>query len=68
MYKIEDESIKDLENAFELLNHIEVKGLQNIINITNIASSLKRFRENMKKIEDNVKTSNLPIKKKKEEK
>ena len=69
MYKIEDESIKDLEQAFELLNQIEVKGINNSITITNIASLLQKFRgsmEEIKEIENKVKVSNLPIKKEKE--
>ena len=66
MYKIKDESIRDLESAFELLNHIETKGLQNHINIANIASLLQRFREDMVRIEDKVKASKLPISEKKE--
>ena len=70
MYKIENESLKDLENAFELLNQIETKGLQNHSIITNIASLLQKFRGNMKEIEDGekVKISNLPVPKEKEEK
>jgi len=68
MYKIENESLKDLEQAFELLNQIETKGLQNHSIITNIASLLQKFRGNMKEIEDGdkVKVSNLPINKEKE--
>lgn len=66
MYKIKDESLNYLENAFELLNHIEVRGLQNHINITNIASLLQKFREGIVKVDDVVKTSNLPISEKKE--
>jgi len=70
MYKIENESLKDLEQAFELLNQIETKGLQNHSIITNIASLLQKFRGNMKEIEDGekVKISNLPVPKEKEEK
>ena len=69
MYKIENESLKDLENAFELLNQIETKGLQNHSIITNIASLLQKFRGDMKEFDENkVKTSNLPIPKEKEEK
>jgi len=66
MYKIENESISYLEQAFELLNQIEVKGLQNHITITNIASLLQKFRESMKETDDKVKISNLPINKEKE--
>jgi len=69
MYKIENESLKDLEQAFELLNQIEAKGLQNHSIITNIASLLQKFRGDMKeaeKIEDKVKVSNFPITKEKE--
>ena len=71
MYKIENESLKDLENAFELLNQIEAKGLQNHSIITNIASLLQKFRGDMKEFnetENKVKTSNLPVPKEKEEK
>ena len=70
MYKIENESLKDLEQAFELLNQIETKGIQNHSIITNIASLLQKFRGNMKEIEDGekVKISNLPVPKEKEEK
>ena len=77
MYKIENESLKDLEQAFELLNQIETKGLQNHSIITNIASLLQKFRGDMKefnetenkvKDENMVKVSNLPITKEKEEK
>ena len=69
MYKIKDESMKDLEDAFELLNQIETKGIQNHIAIANIASLLQKFRgsmEEIKEIENKVKVSNLPIKKEKE--
>jgi len=54
MYKIKDESIKDLEDAFELLNQIETKGIQNHITITNIASLLQKFRGSMEEIEENM--------------
>jgi len=78
MYKIENESLKDLEQAFELLNQIETKGLQNHSIITSIASLLQKFRGNMKEIEikeieeitkeveKKVKVSNLPTTKEKE--
>ena len=69
MYKIENESLKDLEQAFELLDQIETKGIQNHSIITNIASLLQKFRKDMKEFdEDKIKASNLPIPKKKEEK
>ena len=71
MYKIENESLKDLEQAFELLNQIETKGLQNHSIITNIASLLQKFRGDMKELnesENKIKVSNLPIPKEKEEK
>jgi len=69
MYKIENESLKDLEQAFELLDQIETKGIQNHSIITNIASLLQKFRKDMKEFdEDKIKVSNLPIPKKKEEK
>ena len=72
MYKIKNESLNYLEQAFELLNQIEVKGLQNHSIITNIASLLQKFRGEMeeievKEIEKKVKVSNLPIKKKEKE-
>ena len=69
MYKIENESLKDLEQAFELLNQIETKGIQNHSIITNIASLLQKFRGEMKEFnetENKVKASNLPIPKEKE--
>ena len=69
MYKIENESLKDLEQAFELLNQIETKGIQNHSIITSIASLLQKFRGNMKEFdetENKVKASNLPITKEKE--
>jgi len=71
MYKIENESLKDLEQAFELLDMIETKGIQNHSIITNIASLLQKFRGDMKEfdeIEKKVKVSNLPAPKEKEEK
>ena len=71
MYKIENESLKNLEQAFELLNQIETKGLQNHSIITNIASLLQKFRGDMKEFnetENKVKVSNFPITKEKEEK
>jgi len=71
MYKIENESLKDLEQAFELLDMIETKGIQNHSMITRIASLLQKFRGDMKEFneaENKVKTSNLPIPKEKEEK
>ena len=68
MYKIEEKSVKDLEQAFELLNQIEAKGIQNHSIITNIASLLQKFRSEMVEIDDKIKTSNLPIKKNEEEK
>jgi len=69
MYKIENESLKDLEQAFDLLDMIETKGIQNHSIITNIASLLQKFRKDMKEFdEDKIKVSNLPIPKKKEEK
>ena len=69
MYKIENESLKDLEKAFELLDQIETKGIQNHSIITNIASLLQKFRREMKEFnetENKVKASNLPIPKEKE--
>jgi len=69
MYKIENESLKDLEQAFELLDQIETKGIQNHSIITNIASLLQKFRGEMKEFnetENKVKASNLPIPKEKE--
>ena len=67
MYKISEQSVKDLEEAFNLLNQIEVKGINNHVVISNIASLLQKFRTNMVEIDDKIKTSNLPIKKEKEE-
>ena len=67
MYKINEQSVKDLEEAFNLLNQIEVKGINNHVVISNIASLLQKFRTNMVEIDDKIKTSNLPIKKEKEE-
>ena len=69
MYKIENESLKDLEKAFELLDQIETKGIQNHSIITNIASLLQKFRREIKEFnetENKVKASNLPIPKEKE--
>ena len=69
MYKIENESLKDLEQAFELLDQIETKGIQNHSIITNIASLLQKFRGEMKEFnetENKVKASNLPIPNEKE--
>jgi len=72
MYKIEEKSVKDLEQAFELLNQIETKGIQNHSIIANIASLLQKFRSEMvdekEEIDNKIKISNLPIKKKEEEK
>ena len=67
MYKISEQSVKDLEEAFNLLNQIEVKGINNHVVISNIASLLQKFRTNMVEIDDKIKTSKLPIKKEKEE-
>ena len=68
MYKINEQSVKDLEEAFNLLNQIEVKGINNHVVISNIASLLQKIRSDMVAIEDKIKTSNLLINKKKEEK
>ena len=68
MYKIEEQSIKNLEQAFELLNQIETKGIQNHSIITNIASLLQKFRSEMIEEDNKIKTSNLPVKKKEGEK
>ena len=68
MYKISEQSVKDLEEAFNLLNQIEVKGINNHVVISNIASLLQKIRSDMVAIEDKIKTSNLLINKKKEEK
>ena len=67
MYKINEQSVKDLEEAFNLLNQIEVKGINNHVVISNIASLLQKFRTNMVEIDNKIKTSKLPIKKEKEE-
>jgi len=67
MYKISEQSVKDLEEAFNLLNQIEVKGINNHVVISNIASLLQKFRTNMVEIDNKIKTSKLPIKKEKEE-
>ena len=67
MYKISEQSVKNLEEAFNLLNQIEVKGINNHVVISNIASLLQKFRTNMVEIDDKIKTSKLPIKKEKEE-
>ena len=67
MYKINEQSVKDLEEAFNLLNQIEVKGINNDVVISNIASLLQKFRTNMVEIDNKIKTSKLPIKKEKEE-
>ena len=69
MYKIKDESIVGLEQAFNLLNELEVKGIQNHSLIASIATLLQKFRSEMEEVVEQVKTSNLPpTKKKKEEK
>jgi len=68
MYKIEEQSIKNLEQAFELLNQIETKGIQNHSIITNIASLLQKFRSEMIEEDNKIKISNLPVKKKEGEK
>ena len=68
MYKISEQSVKNLENAFNLLNQIETKGINNHVTISNIASLLQEIRADMTEIDNKVKTSNLPIKKEKEEK
>jgi len=67
MYKVDEQSVKDLENAFNLLNQIEVRGINNNVIISNIASLLQKFRSEMVEIDDKIKISNLPISKKKEE-
>ena len=68
MYEIKEESIKDLENAFSLLNELETKGIQNHNIISNIAALLQKIRQNIVEVDDKVKTSNLPVTKKEEEK
>ena len=66
MYQIDEKSLEDLENAFNLLNELTVSGIQNHSIIANIATLLQKFRANIVEIDNKIKTSNLPIKKEKE--
>lgn len=52
MLQIPEESIQDFTTAFNLLNEVEVRGIQNINALGNSATLFKRFFESIKKIDD----------------
>ena len=58
MYKFDEENLKNLNDAFNLLNQIEVKGLQNINILGNIAGSLQKFFSLVEKVEDDADVTN----------
>jgi hypothetical protein len=66
MYKIEDNVIQDLENIINCLNQLEIKGIQNNILIANIFNILQNINGKLIKLEESLKTSNLPITNKEE--
>jgi len=58
MYKFDEENLKNLNDAFNLLNQIEVKGLQNINILGNIAGLLQKFFSLIEKVEDGADVTN----------
>ena len=58
MYKFDEENLKNLNDAFNLLNQIEVKGLQNINILGNIAGLLQKFFSLIEKVEDDADVTN----------
>jgi hypothetical protein len=68
MYKIDDNVIQDLENIVSCLNQLEIKGIQNNILIANIFNILQGINGKLIKLEESIKTSNLPIINKEEKK
>lgn len=58
MYKFDEENLKNLNDAFNFLNQLEVKGLQNINILGNIAGLLQKFFSLIEKIEDDVDVNN----------
>ena len=58
MYKFDEENLKNLNDAFNLLNQIEVKGLQNVNTLGNIAGLLQKFFSLIEKVEDGADVTN----------
>ena len=58
MYKFDEENLKNLNDAFNLLNQLEVKGLQNINTLGNIAGLLQKFFGLIEKLEDGADITN----------
>jgi len=58
MYKFDEENLKNLNDAFNLLNQLEVKGLQNINILGNIAGLLQKFFSLIEKVEDGADVTN----------
>jgi len=58
MYKFDEENLKNLNDAFNLLNQIEVKGLQNVNTLGNIAGLLQKFFGLIEKLEDGADITN----------
>ena len=58
MYRFDEENLKNLNDAFNLLNQLEVKGLQNINILGNIAGLLQKFFSLIEKVEDGADVTN----------
>ena len=52
MYKFKDENLQYFTNACDLLNQLEVKGIQNVNILGNSYNLLKKFFELLQKCED----------------
>ena len=64
MYKINDDSMKSLQTLYSWIDQLEVKGVTNCIIMSNIANLLQHFYDEAEKVDDTVKSSNLPVVKK----
>lgn len=54
MYKITEDNISIFIQAFNLLNEIEVKGIQNVNALGNSSTLFKRFFDSLEKCEEEI--------------